>query len=109
MKIHFIEGIKYKGVRCFQASVMTEDGEKRSFPFGWGLYVNHGNGRKDIVIAKQKSVFGTLEILIHELGHWILDYIPIITNKQWEALNRVFPSNLFGRIKKIISRMEGLS
>lgn len=102
MRIHLVDGIDFKGIRCIQATVMSKSGEL-SFPFGWGFYVRHENGQKDIIVAKQKSVFGTLEILIHELGHWILDSIPILTHKQWDTILKIFPSNIFGKIKRRIA------
>lgn len=102
MKIHLVKGIdSIGGTRCIQATVLSERGEL-SFPFGWGMYLQHADGRREIVVAKQRSVFLTLEILLHELGHWILEYIPIMTQKQWDVLLKISPSNIYGEIKELI-------
>ena len=101
MKIQFCEGEWHESMGYYLLIAMTIDdgGEWHRFPLASGLCTKHGDGRHEILVAKQKNFLKTMYIFLHELGHWLLGLFGVQKSKKYE----LFCWKLNGILDRIFS------
>ncbi len=86
MKVRLVEGEWSEPMGYYRLTATVLDANKKSlgFIFASGLYIRHDDGRYEIIVARQKNFLRTTHLILHELGHWLLDLIPVLPHKSYD-------------------------
>jgi len=65
-------------------------------PIFWGAFYQKDNV---IMVVKQKNKSATIFLLLHELGHWLIELLGGKWHKQYD-----FPFRLYDKLKLLIKK-----
>jgi len=84
MRITLAEGEWYEPFGCYCLVSKVVETNAR-FVLAPGLYIRHPCGKREILVAKQKNFLKTTHLVLHELGHFLLDFFPIKSHKWYDV------------------------